>query len=204
MKIAFCGTSSVGKTTLARKVATTLSLPLLTDKELHRQVFDLMAQQGHPVSTEYFPGMTRQEHVDFERHVWLCRQEALRRLGDNWVTDESPIDFINWFYIVCGPYPEHMSADEFRFFKNVFLKELPHYDLIIYLPVGVLPVENDNRRFTNSVSLEFWDNAIRGLLFKLSDELGNRLLVVPRDVTDIEKRAELVVGCVNSLVQKSV
>jgi hypothetical protein len=204
MKIAFCGTSSVGKTTLAKLVAKKLNLPILTDKDLHREVFTLMAEQGHPVSTEYFPGMTRQEHVDFERHVWLCRQDALRRLGNDWITDESPIDFINWFYIVCGPYPEHMSADEFRFFKNCFLKELPHYDLIVYLPVGVLPVENDNRRFTNSVSLEFWDNAIRGLLFKLSDDLGSRLLIVPRETTDLEARAALVVETVELLVKHCV
>jgi len=204
MKLAFCGTSSVGKTTLAKRVAELLGLPVLLDKDLHRQVFDLMAAQGHPVSTEYFPGMTRQEHVDFERHVWFCRQNALRNLGEDWVTDESPIDFINWFYIICGPYPEHMSADEFRFFKNCFLQELPAYDRVIYLPVGVLPIENDNRRFTNTVSLEFWDNAIRGLLFKLSDTLGERLITMPREVLSVEDRAALVVGSVSVLEKKSV
>ncbi len=201
MKLAFCGTSSVGKTTLAKRVAELLSLPVLLDKDLHRKVFDLMASQGHPVSTEYFPGMTRQEHVDFERHVWLCRQDALRNLGDDWITDESPVDFLNWFYIICGPYPEHMSADEFRFFKNMWLSELKDYDRIVYLPVGVIPIENDNRRFTNTVSLEFWDNAIRGLLYKLSSKLGERLIVMPREVIDPEQRAALVV---DSLVKKSV
>lgn len=194
MKIAFCGTSSVGKSTLARAVAERLKLPILVDTDLHERTFALLESQGRPVSTKYFPGMTRAEHIDFERHLYHVRCMMEVELGEDFVTDESPIDFLNWFYIICGPHPEIMSADEFRFFKMLWMKQIPSYTAIWHLPVGVLPIKDDNRRFTNTVSLEHWDNAIRGLLHKHTSVLDGILHVMPADCLDLKDRVDRVVS----------
>ena len=193
MKIGITGTSSVGKSTLAAKLSEVTGLPLLSDVELHARAFNLMELRGKAPHTRYFPDLTTEEHIEFERCL-LPMRKKMQEENPHFIADESPLDFINWYYVICGQHPELMPHEEFSLYYEEWLKQIDDYDLIWYLPFGSLPVVDDNRRFTNRVQLEFWDNAIRGLIFKLSDRLQGRIYIMPNNVVELLHRVNKVLG----------
>jgi AAA domain len=193
MKIGITGTSSVGKSTLAIRLAEVTGLPLISDVEVHARAFNMMELRGIAPHTRYFPDMTPEEHVEFERCLLPVRQQ-LQDENPHFVADETPLDFINWYYVICGQHPDLMPHEEFHKYHEKWVDQIKAYDLIWYLPFGSLPIVDDNRRFTNRVQLEFWDNAIRGLILKLSDELTGRIHIMPYNVIGLEHRVNKVLG----------
>jgi hypothetical protein len=193
MRIGVTGTSSTGKSTLAKRLAEVTGLPLISDVEVHARAFNIMELRGCPVSTRYFPDMKPDEHVEFERCLFVVRQK-LQDDYPNFVSDESPLDFINWYYVICGQHPDLMPHEEFHEYYKGWVHQIKNYDVIWYLPFGSLSIVDDNRRFTNRVQLEFWDNALRGLIFKLSDELGGKIHIMPDHIVDLQQRVAKVLG----------
>jgi hypothetical protein len=162
MRIGISGVSSTGKSTLASDLALATNLPLLSDVDLHAETFKRLEQQGLMPHTRVFPEMTTEEHVTVERCMIRTRIQMEADAKD-FVADETPLDFLNYLYNVCGPRPDLMPPDEFDLIRRAMLDLLTRYDFIFYLPFDQLPVVNDNRRFTNKNLLQLWDFSLRGI-----------------------------------------
>jgi nicotinamide riboside kinase len=168
MKIAISGTSSSGKSTLTRSLSIALGIPAFVDTDLHEKTWNLLATHRKMPSTKHFPSMTREEHINFERAIHIVQRDIFHRANQG-IFDESSLDFLNWYYIVCAPHPELMDDSELSYMVRDLWVQTRSYDAIIYLPFGSLPVVNDNRRFTNEHQLRHWDYSLQGILQEAAD-----------------------------------
>lgn len=198
MRVGISGVSSTGKSTLAKRVAEAVGYPAMLDVDLHEKSFHLLDLWNQTPHTNFFPDMYPNEKVAFERAVFNVRQD-LESATDDWIADESPIDFLNYLYIMASPYPLLMNDEEFEYYVDAWKSSVARYDIIWYLPYGVLPIEDDKRRFTNPNLLRFWDYSMSGII----GELDIPCLRVMPPHTDINRRvAEVVTSIVE--VQKSL
>jgi nicotinamide riboside kinase len=170
MKIGISGVSSTGKSTLSREVSALSGFNLLSDVDLHKQAFDLLTEQGKTPSTKYFPGMTKLEHINFEKAIHSCRTlSEFIPSQSKVVYDESPLDFINYYYAVCAAHPDLLDSKMLEAMVQEMWHHLGSYDLIVYLPFNSINVEEDGRRFTNKPLLTFWDLSLKSLVNKASE-----------------------------------
>lgn len=168
MRIGICGVSSTGKTTLTQDIAKLTGLPALLDKDLHPMAFRDMEQNGDAPRTKFFPDMTPEEMVKFERYVQAARARVERQARwagpGGYVADETPFDFLNYLYLTSAAHPKFMNEEEFEDLVKLQLSFIPWYDAIIYLPFGQLPIVDDQRRHTNRRLLQYWDFSLRGII----------------------------------------
>jgi len=194
MRIGICGVSSTGKTTLTQDIAKLTGLPALLDKDLHPIAFRDMEQGGDAPHTRFFPDMTPEEFVKFERYVQAARARVERHARwtgpGGYVADETPFDFLNYLYISSAAHPKFMSDSEFASLVEMQLSFLPWYDAIIYLPFGQLSIVDDQRRHTNRNQLEHWDLSLRGLIEKHAPLCKSPVLTMPH--ADRAARLEFV------------
>lgn len=190
MKVGIAGVSSTGKSTLAEAVARATNLPLIIDHDVHERCWLWLEQRGKLPSTKFFPSMTKEEHINFERAVLAVRSEMEDTMPD-FIADETPLDYLNYFYHVCAPHQDIMPAEEFNLAEEKFWEQTQKYDIIWYLAPGQLPIVDDNRRFTNKGLLTGWDYTLRGIVGNAID-LPKPMYGFITDVPDLEKRVEVV------------
>lgn len=202
MKIGIAGVSSTGKSTLAKVVAEQLNLPVILDKDIHTRCWTWLDERGLTPSTKFFPEMSREDHLNFERAMFSIRVGEETAL-QNFVADETPLDFLNYLYHTCAPYPDLISTAEVKDMVQTMWHMTSKYDMIWYLAPGQIPVEHDNRRFTNEHLLAGWDYTLRGLVGALADKRKNNRPVIGflKDVPNLAKRVEIVIGSVRTLKQ---
>lgn len=191
LRIGISGVSSTGKSTLAKAVAEAVNMPLILDKDLHEKTFQYMEELGIAPHTRYFPEQTPQEDIDFERAVLTKRVELEDACG-SFVADESPLDYLNYIYIMCCRHPKLISSSEVEDMVGLMTKRLETYHLIWYLPFGVLPTVDDGRRHCNIPLLRHWNYALQGLLADHQELLGSRLRVMPKHAIDLGLRTKMV------------
>jgi nicotinamide riboside kinase len=132
MKIGFCGTMSVGKTTLVNALK---ELPEFSDYMFRTERSKYLMEMGIPLNTD----------STLKGQLVFSAERANELLQKNIITDRTVIDVMAFTAL-----SKSMNANE-SYFLNATLQNLVHdYDYLFYVsPVGV-KIENNGVRETNS------------------------------------------------------
>lgn len=155
MKIGFCGTMSVGKTTLVNALA---KLPEFKDYKFRTERSKHLMEMGIPLNTDStVKGQT----------VFLA-ERASELLQDNIITDRTVIDVMAFAKqsqeMVC------FEADDFCDFASHMLKE---YDHVFYISPEGVEIEDNGVRETNAEYRVKIDEAIQLLIIKYRHTIKN-------------------------------
>ena len=164
-RIALSGSAGIGKTTLGRRLASTLGLPFIEEGMRRRLEGGL---QLHRTS--------RGQRVELVRELWAEQVEAEDRAlqtHGGFVADRSSIDFAAFFLHYRFTEPEDQAG---AFLAEAFA-HAGRYDRIVLLPWGVLPLERDGIRSTNPHLQRLFHGLVHGLLV---EEAADRLVELPR------------------------
>lgn len=146
MKIAITGSHGTGKTTLSQFIAGKKGgFKLLP--EAPRQALQL----GFPIN----------ENTPLETEFWIFAKQLEMELiaGDNYVADKCFIDLLAYaMYIFAG------KADFINILREIARRAVEKYDLVIYLPTGEFPIEDDGVRSLDPKFQEAIDELIREIL----------------------------------------
>ena len=143
MKIGFCGTMSVGKTTLVNALK---ELPEFKDYYFAIECSKYLRDLGIPLNTDStLKGQT----------IFLAERSS-ELMRDKVITDRTVIDVMAFAH--CAESIESDEKEEFINYASVFI---PEYDFILYVsPVGV-NMENNGVRETNLEYRNLIDLTIR-------------------------------------------
>ncbi len=132
MKIGFCGTMSVGKTTLVKALK---ELPKFKDYTFRTERSKYLMEMGIPLNTD----------STLKGQLVFAAERASELLTDNIITDRTVIDVMAFSAL-----SKSMMAAE-SYFLNATLANLVHdYDHLFYVsPVGV-KIEDNGVRTTDS------------------------------------------------------
>lgn len=151
-RIALSGSAGTGKTTLAKRLAHELKVPYI-DEGMRRRL-----EAGLELHALDARGLAQliQELWDEQR---AAEAAALRSHG-GYVADRSPLDFLAfWLHYGLG---DDVPATE-RFAARV-LTAVDETDLVVLLPHGVLPLESDGVRTSNTFTQLRFQLLVEGLL----------------------------------------
>ena len=137
LRIAFVGSSSIGKSTLARAVRNKLKLPLI--EETVRTVSNF-AEIKNVVNIE------NRERLLLQMSSILYQKFEESKYHE-FVSDRSVLDYYAYFKILCEEYAnENLLENYFHWMEeNIF-----NYSHIFVLSCEVFNVENDGFRFTDN------------------------------------------------------
>ena len=153
MKIGFCGTMSVGKTTLVKALKHT--------EEFHHYNFatersKYLNDLGIPLNTDStLKGQT----------VFLAERCA-ELMNDNIITDRTVIDVMA--FSSCAKSILYNESESFIEYAKSFLSE---YDYIFYISPDGIPIEDNGVRETN----EYYRDKIDFAIFMLIQKYGHRV-----------------------------
>jgi hypothetical protein len=202
MIIGFTAVSSCGKSTITKAVAQKLAYPSLVDHDVHIRTFEMMEQNNKAPSTKYFPEMRPEDSVEFERTIFHARMKMESELlseNKNLVVDESPIDFINYCYLMCPQHSKIIEENELSLLIESWRDQLKNYDYLFLLPQGVFPIFDDKRRHTNPHLLKHWDNALRSVwLDHKTNHKPNypKFIEIPHFLLELDDRVNFVLRAV--------
>jgi GTPase SAR1 family protein len=145
MKIGFCGTVSVGKTTLVNALK---ELPEFKDYTFATERSKYLRDLGIPLNTDStLKGQT----------IFLA-ERCSELINENIITDRTVIDVIA--FTMCANSIDSFDKDRFNDYASIFIKE---YDWIFYVsPAGTI-IEDNNVRTTNGVYRNNIDQIIKHL-----------------------------------------
>lgn len=134
MRIAFIGPHGVGKTTVCERIAAHLGLPLITERarEVARNWGLTPATIPADRLVEYQWTILRQQ---------VLAETSLQNVG--FVSDRSTID--NMAYWVSVAASQNVPWETIEAYNQLAYTRLPHYDLLIHIPV-MFPLEGDGER----------------------------------------------------------
>lgn len=189
MKIVILGSHGTGKTTLTRKIfnyakdeydmkigvtesrdaeKTTLSKPL-AERLKWRYLPEAPAQA-------LIKGFELNENTSLESEIWIiAKQLEMEMLTPQpWIADKCMIDILAY---ACYLFPKNKDL------LNLTAKAFkPHmdYDLVIYLPCGEFPIEDDGFRSTNPVFQQKIDEYILRVMKKARIDF-HRIVGMPEE-----------------------
>ena len=155
MKIGFCGTMSVGKTTLVNALA---KLPEFKDYKFRTERSKHLMEMGIPLNTD---------STVKGQSVFLA-ERASELLQDNIITDRTIIDVMA--FAKQSKSMNYIEADDFCGFASHMLKE---YDHIFYVSPEGVEIENNGVRETNAEYRVKIDEAIQLLIIKYRHKIKN-------------------------------
>jgi hypothetical protein len=194
MRVGIAGVSSTGKSTLTKAASEKAGISAILDTDVHAAAFLRMDTLNQTPHTKFFPDMTREEHINFER-AYVAARLDMESLMPDFIGDETPLDIMNYFYHVCAPHPEIMPPAEFEATMKSLWEQASKYDIIWYLAPGQIPIVDDNRRFTNKNLLEGWDFTLRGILGMTIDH-EKPMLGFLTNTPELDVRVEAVVDSI--------
>lgn len=139
MKIAIVGSSSVGKTTLAKAIVS--AEEALNLSYLNADARRLIANLGYK-NIDDIPQSQRQ----LFQLKYLDEKIQLEENMDNYISDRSYVD-IAAYWVIRDAIDEPESRKETMVERCKILAQ--HYDLHIFLPFGIIPFEYDGYRSKN-------------------------------------------------------
>ena len=170
MKIGFCGTMSVGKTTLVNALA---KLPEFKDYKFRTERSKYLMEMGIPLNTD----------STVKGQAVFLAERASELMQDNIITDRTIIDVMA--FAKCSKSMNYLEADDFCGFANNMLDE---YDYVFYVSPEGVEIENNGVRETNAEYRKLIDQNIQLLIIRYRHKIKN--LVEIKGST--EERIELV------------
>jgi nicotinamide riboside kinase len=157
MRIAITGSHGVGKTTLAKKLAEGLKLPLI--EEIARKMADIYGIKH----TEEIKNASWGLRAEFQDSVWYAQMVAEDSLRE-FVSDRSILDVV--------AYSLYYGLDGYRW--RVRRERAPEevwgtYDLLVYVPIR-FPLRSDGFRLTDDQSQKACDKLIRQMFSEVEGE----------------------------------
>ncbi len=147
MKIAITGAQGVGKTTLAKQI--NRDFP---DFKILPEAARLAKEAGYNLD----------QTATIETEFWLItKQIELESEGGKWVADRCGIDLLAYIHHL---FPQESALIEFA--QKTLVPRFENYDLVLYLPSGEFPIENDGLRATDLKFQQDIDQKVRDILRK--------------------------------------
>jgi len=154
MKIGFCGTMCVGKTTLVNALK---ELPEFKDYTFRTERSKYLRDLGIPLNTDStLKGQT----------IFLA-ERATELMKKNIITDRTVIDVMAFSSKSKTIFPQ-----EKKDFEKLASNLIREYDYIFYIPSKGIPIENNGVRTTDPIYRESIDLQIQQLLIKYSHNIG--------------------------------
>jgi len=149
MKIGFCGTMSVGKTTLV--------------KALSEQVEQF---KGYTFTTERSKylnslGIPLNHETTIEGQTIFLAERVTELMQDRLITDRTILDVMA--FTNCAKKVSYMDGDAFAEYASRFVKQ---YDYIFYISPEGMEIEDNGVRETDAIYRKEIDEEIKKLLFK--------------------------------------
>jgi len=178
MRIAITGSHGVGKSTLANDLLNYLSKEdnLSSDfkllEEAPRQAFEL----GFPINEDNSP----------ETQLWIFAKQLEMELvaKDNYIADKCFIDLLAYAIYVFKE-----KQDLINILKDIFRRAVSKYDLVIYLPAGEFPIEDDGVRSTDQ---KFQEGVDKLILEILNDSEINHVKIIGSKEERYNQAKELI------------
>ena len=168
MKIGFCGTMSVGKTTLVNALS---DLPEFKDYKFRTERSKHLMEMGIPLNTDStLKGQT----------VFLA-ERASELMQDNIITDRTIIDVMA--FANCSKSMNYLEATDFCLFASNMLDE---YDYIFYVSPEGVEIENNGVRETNEEYRKIVDEEIQLIIMKYRHMIKNLIEIKGSTVERIE------------------
>ena len=155
MKIGFCGTMSVGKTTLVNALA---KLPEFKDYKFRTERSKYLMEMGIPLNTD----------STVKGQAIFLAERASELMQDKIITDRTIIDVMAFAKQSTSMY--YGEADDFCSFASNMLSE---YDHIFYVSPEGVEIENNGIRETNADYRIKIDEAIQLLIIKYRHKIKN-------------------------------
>jgi len=169
MKIGFCGTMSVGKTTLVKELK---KLGEFKDHQFVTERSQHLMNQGIPLNTDStLKGQT----------VFLA-ERSLELLQENIVTDRTIIDVIS--FAKCSKSMDYIEKEEFI---NLASYLIPEYDYIFYISPEGVEIEDNGVREIDSK----YRNEIDFTIIRFLDKYHQNIKNLIRLEGTTEERIEL-------------
>mgnify|MGYP003972856537 FL=1 len=176
MKIGFCGTMSVGKTTLVNALT---KIPEFKDYKFRTERSKYLMEMGIPLNTD----------STVKGQAVFLAERASELMQDNIITDRTIIDVMA--FAKCSKSMYYFEADDFCKFASNMLNE---YDYVFYVSPEGVEIENNGVRETNADYRKLIDQNIQLLITKYRHKIKN--LVEIKGST--EERIKLVKRAVSS------
>jgi nicotinamide riboside kinase len=155
MKIGFCGTMSVGKTTLVKALK---KLPEFKNYTFRTERSKYLMELGIPLNTDStVKGQT----------IFLA-ERASELMQENIITDRTVIDVMA--FALSATSISHIQAEDFINFANHLIQE---YDYLFYVSPEGVEVEDNGIRTTDLEYRKKIDTEIRILLRKYNHKIKN-------------------------------
>lgn len=180
MRIAFTGTSSTGKTTLADRLKGDARFNLRVPDFVTTDARAMLRERGHASMDE----MSVPDLLAFQR-AYLARKLELEHGRGGYVTDRSFVDVAAYWLERDSAAAEAQESQRFVAECRVAAKR---YDLHVYFPPGITPFQSDGYRSENA---EF-HLRINDRIVALLDAWSVNPLVL--NSGDIEERVEAVIA----------
>tara|TARA_R110000824_G_scaffold58792_1_gene158624 strand:+ start:643 stop:1173 length:531 start_codon:yes stop_codon:yes gene_type:complete len=155
MKIGFCGTMSVGKTTLVNALA---DLPEFKDYKFRTERSKYLMEMGIPLNTD----------STVKGQAVFLAERASELMQDNIITDRTIIDVMA--FAKCSKSMYYFEADDFCSFASHILEE---YDYIFYVSPEGVKIENNGVRETDAEYRKLIDQNIQLLITKYRHKIKN-------------------------------
>tara|TARA_R110000796_G_scaffold11173_1_gene37250 strand:+ start:1183 stop:1713 length:531 start_codon:yes stop_codon:yes gene_type:complete len=155
MKIGFCGTMSVGKTTLVNALA---DLPEFKDYKFRTERSKYLMEMGIPLNTD----------STVKGQAVFLAERASELMQDNIITDRTIIDVMA--FAKCSKSMYYFEADDFCSFASHILEE---YDYIFYVSPEGVKIENNGVRETDEEYRKLIDQNIQLLITKYRHKIKN-------------------------------
>lgn len=148
MRIGFCGTMSVGKTTLTKEL---VKLPQFKDYHYATERSKYLNSLGIPLN----------HGTTIEGQTVFLAERVTELMQENIITDRTVIDVIA--FTLCSRKVSYIDADAFEDYAKRFIKQ---YDYIFYVSPEGVSMEDNGVRETDLKYRQQIDETIQKLLFK--------------------------------------
>jgi|TARA_R100001224_G_scaffold112853_1_gene96399 nicotinamide riboside kinase len=155
MKIGFCGTMSVGKTTLVNALA---ELPEFKDYKSTTERSKYLMELGIPLNTD----------STVKGQAVFLAERASELMNDNIITDRTIIDVMA--FASCSNSMYYWEKDDFCSFASNMIEE---YDYIFYVSPEGVDIENNGVRETDANYRKRIDETIQLLILKYKHKIKN-------------------------------
>ena len=167
MKIGFCGTMSVGKTTLVKALK---ELPEFKNYTFRTERSKYLMEMGIPLNTD----------STLKGQLVFAAERASELLQKNIITDRTIVDVMAF-----NALSKSMTATESYFLNHTLEHLINDYDYLFYISPAGVEVEDNGVRETDS---EYRDNINKKIL-EILDTYSNKYITINGSV---EKRIKTV------------